>query len=169
MIEQPVKIHFPSLPFEPKIQYFSIRQIETPLISSESNESSEEEYDKSNNDIICSNIIGTLNNISVNTNSHSILRKKKTTVKMSEIAQNFQFSFYKIFTTRKKFPKKYVVLIHNEICFNLNLRRVNRDETRSIYLYFVNFSSHAEKILLYIKNHKSEIIRRHPELNGILN
>lgn len=87
---------------------------------------------------------------------------------MNERAKNFQYSFYKIFTTRKKFPKKFVVLIHNAICANLNLRKVNRDEIRSIYLYFTDFAQNSEKILLFIKNNKNEIIRKLPQLRAIM-
>lgn len=94
--------------------------------------------------------------------------KKKHFIEMNESAELFKYSFYSIFTSRKKFPKKYVILIHNDICINLNLRGINRNETRSIDLYFVNFAKHSRKILLFIKKNKKILLQRIPELKEIM-
>ena len=151
MIEQPRKIHFESLPFSPKLVYFKVKEASIPESSSDSNESNEEEYDRNNDAIEFLNENDFGGDLSLdNPKPNHPKRKKKTFVNLNEKEQNFQFSFYQIFTTRKKFPKKFVSLIHNEICINLNLRRINRDETRSISLYFHNFAKHSEKILLFI-------------------
>lgn len=171
MIEQPVKVHFPQLPFDRQIPYFEIKDKGViGMNSPDVNDSCESEPESK-----CENCFSNLNQLNImNINGPFIqnqckkFRKKKVNIKMSEVAQNFQFTFYQIFTTRKKFQKKFVILIHNEICGNLNLRRVNRDETRSIHLYFAHFSYCAERILVYIKNNKNEIIRRLPELQTIM-
>ena len=86
---------------------------------------------------------------------------------MSEAATNFKLTFYQMFTSRKKFQKKFVVMIHNEICTNLELRRVNREEARSINLYFSHFLNHKDKILFYINKNVNNLRRRLPELNEI--
>ena len=150
MFEEENKVYFSPLPFSHKIVYFEIKQNQNLFVK---NVSFNNEH--------CDDSKSTFNK-----NNH--YGKKKTTIKLSEKALNFQFSFYQIFTTRKRFPKKYVALIHNEICHNLNLRRINRDETRSIFLYFENFSKYAEKILIFIQNNKEEIIKKLPELKIIL-
>lgn len=170
MMEQPPKIHFSLLPFSPELHYLQLKEINNTQNSFDSNESIEDDSDSNFNEIIqCTNVNGLKQeNSSFNINLKNCCRKKKTFVNLNEKELNFQFSFYQIFTTRKKFPKKYVVLIHNEICSNLKLRRINRDETRSISFYFHNFAKHAEKILLFIKNNKSEIIRRLPELQKVM-
>lgn len=93
--------------------------------------------------------------------------KTKSSVKLSEAAKNFQSAFYQQFTSRKKFQKKFVVMIHNEICTYLNLRRVNREEARSINLYFLHFLRHKDKILSYINNNSHSLRRRIQELNEI--
>lgn len=171
MIEQPAKVHFPQLPFDRQIPYFEIKGKEANRMNSpDVNDSCDSEPESK-----CENSISNLNQLSImNINAPFIhdqckkFRRKKANIKMSEVAQNFQFTFYQIFTTRKKFQKKFVISIHNEICSNLNLRRVNRDETRSIHLYFANFAYCSERILVYIKNNKNEIIRRLPELQSIM-
>ena len=164
MIEEPVKIYFEPLPFGPHIEYFTLNHNSRANHLNDSCENESEKKSKEN--------IGFNNKLynessffqSLPKNSH----RKKSSVKMNERAKNFQYSFYKIFTTRKKFPKKFVVLIHNAICANLNLRKVNRDEIRSIYLYFADFAQNSEKILLFIKNNKNEIIRKLPQLRAIM-
>lgn len=107
-----------------------------------------------------------MDNINIGSNHQY---KKKHSIEMSESAELFKFSFYSIFTSRKKFPKKYVILIHNDICINLNLRGINRNETRSIDLYFVNFAKHSRKILQFIKKNKKILFQRIPELKEIMN
>ena len=174
MIEQPHKIHFSLLPFSPQLSYIEIKGSNTiQNTSSYSNiscDSNDEEFERRNNENLnlCDQKCIIEDNSLKNNKSKPVSRRKKTFAKLNEKGQNFQFSFYQIFTTRKKFPKKYVILIHNEICINLNLRRINRDETRSISQYFDDFADHSEKILLFIKNNKEEVMRRLPELQKIL-
>lgn len=150
---QSLKTCFPPLPFDSDILYYDLNHDET-------NEGFEKFSSAYEPDDITED-----KNVELS-GSH---RKKKSLVEMEEKAELFKFSFYQSFTSRKKFPKKYVILIHNEICLNLNLRGINRDETRSIDLYFVNFAKHSEKILLFIKNNKKGIIKKIPELNEIVN
>ena len=72
---------------------------------------------------------------------------KKSKIRLNEKALTFKENFYQLFTFKKKFPKKFVVQIHNSICRQLGLRRVNRDETRSIDKYFQHFAQYSDKIL----------------------
>lgn len=149
---QPLKIKFPILPFGKEIPYiYNKKQIEPKndvekMSSNELNQKIENNKKESSCDQF----------------------KKKRFVEMNEMAELFKFSFYSIFTSRKKFPKKYVILIHNDICINLNLRGVSRNETRSIDLYFAHFAKYSERILLFIKNNKKRLIQRIPELKEIL-
>lgn len=77
---------------------------------------------------------------------------KKTKIHLSEKALTFKESFYQLFTFKKKFQKKYVVQIHNSICHQLGLRRVNREESRSIDKYFQHFAPYADMIIKYIQS-----------------
>lgn len=149
MIEDSHKIYFSPLPFSPQLSYLEIKPNHNQLIQ---------------NDLYDYELE---NNVKSMPNSN-LSSKKRNFIKLNEQALNFQYSFYQIFTSRKRFPKKYVALIHNSVCHDLNLRRINRDEIRSIFLYFDNFANSAEKILIFIKNNKEEIIKKLPELKVIL-
>lgn len=181
MLETPIKTHFPLLPFYKEIPYLEIKpnnlsfNLFNQISSKVLNDPNEAEFEeKCNAKYPEMNFLNTPstnndNNFILESYQYHSLHKKKSPVKMSEKASDFKFAFYQIFTTRKKFPKKYVVLIHNEICGYLDIRRVTRDETRSINLYFANFAKHHEKILYYIKKNKNLIIESIPELKEILN
>ncbi|KAK8871440.1 hypothetical protein M9Y10_007168 [Tritrichomonas musculus] len=156
MFQNQVRIIFPPLPFDVDIPYYEIKPASKIDFIEESIQSDSTEEKLMNEDVS-------------NARNFYLNRKRKCHVRMNEKASIFKFSFYQIFTTRKKFPKKYVIMIHNQICINLNLRSINRDETRSIDLYFSNFAKHSEKILLYIKNNKNNIIQMIPELKAIMN
>lgn len=155
MIISPSKTYFPLLPFDIEIPYFAVIELNT-------NNTDEEKSDN------YSDIDLTNNNCYLDSNNEKSFIKKKSPVVLNEAASIFKFSFYKIFTSKKKFPKKYVVMIHNEICTMLNLRKVNRDETRSIDLYFLNFAPYSDRILITIKNNFNTIINKIPELKCIL-
>lgn len=156
MMEIPSKEYFPLLPFKDGISYIMLNGVKNEIPSDLFNE------DISNDEIFIEKNFSPLENYSV---PH---KKKKTIVKMTEEAENFKFSFYKLFTTKKKFPKKYVVLIHNEIRRDLNLERINRDECRSIDLYFLHYAKHKKEILLHIQKNRVSLIQKFPELFGIL-
>ena len=141
--------HFPLLPFDAPIPYLNVA---TPS-NNNINEKMNENY---------------LNNDIDDKNGKPKNKKKKTTIKMNEKAENFKYSFYKMFTQKKKFPKKYVRLIHNSLCYILKLKRINRDETRSIDLYFTHFADHSEKILLCIEKNKLALVQKFPELLNFL-
>ena len=157
MLETQMRTIFPQLPFDTDIQYFEIK---TPIsfqqIENIPNETSTAQINQKESDFPRKSPL-------------SIPHKTKCHVKMNESASIFKFSFYQIFTSRKKFPKKYVIMIHNSICPILKLRNISRDESRSIDLYFANFAQYSEKILLFIKNNKNSIIQKIPELKGIMN
>lgn len=156
MMKSQDKIFFPTLPFDIDLPYIEI----APLNLHEMNEKSDISNFKKENQ---------MENNNLSNKNLYVFRKKKCQVKMDEKASIFKFSFYQLFTTRKKFPKKFVIMIHNEICANLNLRCINRDESRSIDLYFTNFARHSEKIILFLKAHKNNIIQKIPELKEIMN
>lgn len=77
---------------------------------------------------------------------------KKTKIHLNEKALTFKESFYQLFTFKKKFQKKYVVQIHNSMCHQIGLRRVNREESRSIDKYFQHFAPYADTIIKYIQS-----------------
>lgn len=93
------------------------------------------------------------NNSNYNSEDDEIspLMCKKTKIHLSEKALTFKESFYQIFTIKKKFQKKFVVQIHNSICRQIGLRRVNREESRSIDKYFQHFCSYSDKIIKCIQ------------------
>ena len=94
MMEIPSKEYFPLLPFKDGISYIMLNGVKNEIPSDLFNE------DISNDEIFIEKNFSPLENYSV---PH---KKKKTIVKMTEEAENFKFSFYKLFTTKKKFPKK---------------------------------------------------------------
>ena len=164
MAESIKRIYFPLLPFDQDIPFFeqfiNFDQIQIPEeISSNDSSDTEPELktDGNNTNNICTFHPNVINK------SH-----QKSPVIMNDATANFKYSFYKIFTSRKKFPKKYVVSIHNSICDQLNLRKVSRDEARSIHLHFVNFVMYAEQILMFIQKNKNIIIQNNPGLKDIL-
>lgn len=100
-------------------------------------------------------------------NKRSTPRKySKGKVDLSDDELQFKFSFYHLFVTKKKFEKKYVKLIHNLICDKLNISKLQREEERSIDLYFKNRIKYSNSILIYINTHKKEILDEIPELKN---
>lgn len=159
------KMIFPMLPFDVDLPSILLT-CEKPSIDptddlSGSNVSSENENENGNNNYF-------INNSVCFQNQPYQQHKKKSPVNLSEAASDFKFSFYRIFTSRKKFPKKYVTLIHNEICQGLNLPRITRDECRSIDLYFIHYYQHSKDILFYLTKNKDRILHKIPELKTIL-
>ena len=167
MLESPNKQYYPLLPFHIVINYLKIKPKHSDDISNKASYLLSKSYEFENQNENCfynQNNIAFQNNSSYQTTKISSSFKKKSSVKMDEDSKNFKLTFYQIFTSRKKFQKKFVVMIHNEICSNLELRKVNRDEARSINLYFEHFASHKDEILLYIKKNLNSIRHRIPEL-----
>ena len=85
-------------------------------------------------------------------------RTPKTKIDLNPEEQDFKNRFYGIFTTRKKFVKKYVGIIHN--CFltkKFNFDKICRNEARQIDLYFQKYTEHKEPILKYLEEKKTEI------------
>lgn len=171
MLENPYK--FPLLPFNYEIEYLQLKPNSSSKNLSdnsssnvfyESSETSECEV-KCEDHFINQNLI--LAKPYRSSFNSSFSSRTKSSVNLSEAAKSFQLAFYQPFTSRKKFQKRLVVMIHNEICTYLNLRRVNREEARSINLYFLHFLRHKDKILLYINNNANSLRRRIPELNEI--
>lgn len=156
MFETQERLYFPPLPFDREIPYFCIDLLSTKknfIEDLSSNDTSDLETEVK---MECSD---NSNNYILNQNINKDIHKSKSPIQMNENAANFKFSFYKLLTSKKKFQKKYVVQIHNAIHKKLQLRKVNREESRSIDLYFVHFSPHADKILMCIQQNKPELIQ----------
>ena len=65
---------------------------------------------------------------------------------------------YPIFGTHKRFPKRYVIDLHdNHISTDLHIRKMEREERRNIGLYFKNFECKSSEILLYLKDNKDRL------------
>lgn len=79
-------------------------------------------------------------------------RKRKRKVDLNEKQQIFQKEYYKFFTSKKKFSKKYVIELHKLMKDELNLRPMSREETRQIGLYFQNFASEKSRIFEFFTN-----------------
>lgn len=69
--------------------------------------------------------------------------------------EEFRIAFYHL-TYGKKFSKLYVQKLHNAVCNSLNLRRMNREESRSIKLYFLHFAKDGFKIINAIRSYLEE-------------
>lgn len=154
-------MNFPQLPFPVSIPYYQIKDNKSVNMVQTGNETKKSLSflpDQKRN----------YYPISIIYLNHFKKSSPKCSVKMNEKAKLFKIAFYQMFTIRKKFPKKYVIMIHNDIHFDINLRCVNRDEARSINLYFVHFAKHSEKILSFIQSNKHRIIENIPDLRNIL-
>lgn len=84
-------------------------------------------------------------------------RKRKRKIELSDIEESFKNEYYKFFTNKKKFSKKFVIAIHKIIMVPLSLPAIKRDQTRQIDLYFQDFAYAKDKIFDYIKEHKEEL------------
>lgn len=93
-------------------------------------------------------------------------KKAKVKVDLTDEELQFKFSLYHLFVSRKKFDKRYVKQIHNLICDKINIPKLQREEERSIDLYFKNRIKYMNSILVYISNHKIEILNEIPELKN---
>lgn len=119
-----------------------------------------------NNSLIDTYIETTQPNIDLNERSSlgTSTRGSKIKVDLSKDEHSFKEFFYKIFTTKARFPKKLVCRIHNIICKALKLPRISRNESRSIDLYFKNYTKESNRILIYLHQHKEELLGLVPEL-----
>ena len=87
-------------------------------------------------------------------------RAPKRKIDLSRTEMSFKDRFYAIFTTKKKFEKNLVRIIHNHIRKQLGLRTMSREEYRRIDLYFQHFAKYSETIIPYLSNHREEIYRK---------
>lgn len=86
-------------------------------------------------------------------------RAPKRKVDLSEDALHFKNEFYSVFVKKKKFEKRLVKIIHNEILAkDCVLKPMTREEGRRIDLYFQNYASLSKKIISCLKARKNEII-----------
>ncbi|KAK8849350.1 hypothetical protein M9Y10_018746 [Tritrichomonas musculus] len=93
--------------------------------------------------------------------SGSRLRRPKTILSLSKEQKCFKDGYYKIFTSRKKFKKEYVVKIHNDILANiLGFQKIQRNESRSIDTYFQNYAPYKDQIFQVLRSKKEIIIKK---------
>lgn len=74
---------------------------------------------------------------------------------LSGLAEEFRVSFYNL-TYGKKFSKNFVQKLHNTVCSSLKLRKMNREESRSIKLYFLHFAKDGFQIINAVRNYLDE-------------
>lgn len=74
---------------------------------------------------------------------------------LSGEAEQFRMNFYH-FTIGQKFDKRYVQKLHNAVCKSLGLRPINRNEYRSIKLYFQNFAQNSNEIICAVHQYLQE-------------
>lgn len=89
----------------------------------------------------------------------STCRSSKTKVRLSDNQQDFKDNFYQMFTSKKKFDKKLVRGIHNNICAHFNFKKMTRDQYRMIDLYFKEYAKYSQQILIYLRDNKEEILK----------
>ncbi|KAK8887613.1 hypothetical protein M9Y10_038665 [Tritrichomonas musculus] len=88
------------------------------------------------------------NNNILRNDDMAIRRNCRNIIKLSDEEQYFKDQYYKIFTSRKKFPKKYVQLIHNNVLVGKikGFKKMERDDFRSINIYFKNHLNDKSKM-----------------------
>ena len=94
-------------------------------------------------------------------------RTSKRKVDLSKKAELFKNAFYKVFTSKKKFPKHLVKEIHDFICQYIPLPKMKREHIRSIDLYFEEYSTFSEIILHALQQYKEGILAAKPEVANL--
>ena len=127
MFEMLNKESFPLLPFGPDIPYLTINSCSDDIQQNCLNENEVDIFPPDETFIE-----------QIEIQQKKGTKKKKTFVKLNEKAANFRYSFYKMFTSKKKFPKKFVCQIHNEIRSRLRLKKSHeRKQDLLIYISFI--------------------------------
>lgn len=88
--------------------------------------------------------------------SYNIPRTSRQKINLDQNAARFKEKFYSLFTYKKRIPKIFVFIIHNNIAAKLNLRCVAREEYRSVNKYFQNFSKNQKEIIEYLSSLSDE-------------
>lgn len=88
--------------------------------------------------------------------SFNIPRIPRQKINLDQNAARIKEKFYSLFTYKKRIPKIFVFIIHNNIAAKLNLRRVTREEYRSVNKYFQNFSKNQKEIIEYLSSLSDE-------------
>ncbi len=87
-------------------------------------------------------------------------RSPKRKVVLSEEANELKTRYYSIFTSKKSFPKEYILSIHKEFLSpQLGLPKMTRDERRQKDLYFIKYAPLKGEILNCLELNKSRILK----------
>lgn len=87
-------------------------------------------------------------------------RSPKRKIDLSEIAFELKYRYYSIFTKSKKFPKKYVLQIHNDyLVKELGYPKSTREQMREIDLYFMAYAKNKDKILEFLEQNKEKLLQ----------
>lgn len=92
-----------------------------------------------------------------------LLRRQnpKFKVGLNSKESSFREEFYSIFLNnikgKKIIPKDKVIEIHNSICAEAGVRKMNRDEYRSINNYFKHFAQYKNQIISSIIRNKEKL------------
>ncbi|OHS94986.1 hypothetical protein TRFO_38797 [Tritrichomonas foetus] len=78
-------------------------------------------------------------------------RKPKEIVDLQEETKKFKKQFYLCITTNKRAPKCLICALHDAICQEAHLNRVQRSEYRSIDRYFKNYAQYQDIIIPLVK------------------
>lgn len=89
--------------------------------------------------------------------SHAGKRPQKRDHASQKHISELQERIYSLFGNYKRFPKRYVKMIHNMICNHLNLPEITREEFRNIQLYFSHYECHSSKILQYLEENREQL------------
>ncbi|KAK8881678.1 hypothetical protein M9Y10_004438 [Tritrichomonas musculus] len=87
-------------------------------------------------------------------------RRPKRKINLLPNAQSFKNDYYSILTSRKKFSKDLVKIIHNSVLVKniQGLKNMDREEFRRIDLYFQNYASKQDQILKVLRDNKDWIL-----------
>lgn len=94
-------------------------------------------------------------------------QRRKMNLELSEEAKKFKEKYYQIFTSKKKISKQHVKKIHDILQNHFCFRRMNREEYRSINLYFKDYAFHREPIINFLIKNKKYIIEQIPDLRNL--
>lgn len=87
-------------------------------------------------------------------------RSPKRKIDLSEIAFELKYRYYSIFTKSKKFPKKYVLQIHNDyLVKELGYPKSTREQMREIDLYFMANAKNKDQILEFLEQNKEKLLQ----------
>lgn len=106
-------------------------------------------------------------NLDSDNQSNSISNFSKKSWSLTENEIKFKKEYYSIFTSRRRFNKMIVRKIHDILRNHFCFRAMQREELRSVNIYFKNYAFYSSTILNFLRTKKDYIIKCVPELQTV--